>query len=123
MASYLEVVFNLPLNKSFTYLKPATLTVEAGYRVIVPFGRRKLVGYVIAVDDECPPGLADIKEVERCVDKRAVFDDSTLELAEWLAGMYMCSLGQALSSVLPGGRREIDLKIVSLTSGIIKKLI
>ena len=117
MASYLEVVFNLPLDKSFTYLKPAALTVEAGYRVIAPFGRRKLVGYVIAVGDECPPGLADIKEVERCVDKRVVFDYRTLELAKWLARMYMCSLGKALSSVLPGGRREIDLEDLELDFG------
>lgn len=117
MASYLEVVFNLPLDKSFTYLKPAALTVEAGYRVIAPFGRRKLVGYVIAVGDESPPGLAGIKEVERCLDKRVVFDYRTLELAKWLAWMYMCSLGQALSSVLPGGRREIDLEDLELDFG------
>jgi primosomal protein N' (replication factor Y) len=122
MASYLEVVFNLPLNKSFTYLKPAALTVEAGYRVIAPFGRRKLVGYVIAVGNECPPGIDHIKEVERCVDKRVVFDDSTLGLAEWLARMYMCSLGKALSSVLPGGRREIDLEDIELDFGDKKKV-
>lgn len=114
MASYLEVVFNIPLDKSFTYLKPAALTVEAGYRVIAPFGKRKLVGYVTAVTDECPPGLANIKEVERCVDGRTLFDDRILKLADWLARMYMCSLGQALSTILPGGRREVSLEDLEL---------
>ena len=31
-----------------------------------------------------------------------------LELAGWLSDMYLCSLGEALATMLPGGRREVE---------------
>ena len=46
-----EVVFNLPLNDAFTYEIPLHFSgmVKKGMRVLVPFGRRRLTGYVIGI--------------------------------------------------------------------------
>ena len=45
---FAEVVFNLPIKEAFTYTIPPDLLgkVQVGMRVLVPFGRRHITGYV-----------------------------------------------------------------------------
>ena len=109
MGRYVELAFNLPIKKIFTYSLPDGLEAAVGCRVSAPFGARALTGLVVAVRDAPPQGVGDIREVRRVVDARPLFGESTLELARWMARMYMCSLGEALSTMLPGGRREGEL--------------
>ncbi len=104
----IEVVFNLPVNQKFTYSVADGLDIGPGYRVLAPFGSRRLTGYVVATTETPPPGGKEIKQIERAVDKRAIFDSRMLDLAGWLSDMYLCSLGEALATVLPGGRREVE---------------
>jgi len=103
-----EVVFNLPVNQKFTYSVADGLDIGPGYRVLAPFGSRRLTGYVVATTETPPPGVKEIKQIERAVDKRAIFDSRLIDLAGWLSDMYLCSLGEALAIVLPGGRREVE---------------
>jgi primosomal protein N' (replication factor Y) len=107
MPELIEVVFNLPVNRRFTYAVPAGETAEVGVRVMAPFGSRSLVGFVVGTASEPPEGVTEIKEFRRRIDARPLFDLRLLELAGWLAGLYLCSLGEALSAMLPGGRREM----------------
>jgi primosomal protein N' (replication factor Y) len=107
MPELIEVVFNLPVNRRFTYAVPGGETAEVGLRVIAPFGSRSLVGFVVGTGSEPPEGVPEIKEFRRRIDARPLFDQRLLELADWLSGMYLCSLGEALSAMLPGGRREV----------------
>lgn len=104
----IEVVFNLPVNQKFTYSVADGLDIGPGYRVLAPFGSRRLTGYVVATTETPPPGVKEIKQIERAVDKRAIFDSRLLDLAGWLSDMYLCSLGEALATILPGGRREVE---------------
>jgi primosomal protein N' (replication factor Y) len=108
MSRYAEVVFNLPVRKAFTYALPADSPAGTGFRVSAPFGRRKLTGLIVAEQAEPPAGVKEIKEVARVIDTRPVFNDRVLDLARWMARMYMCSLGEALSAMIPGGRRESE---------------
>ena len=103
-----EVVFNLPIHQSFTYSVPEDREITTGYRVLAPFGSRRLTGYVVGGTEAPPPGVPEIKQIQRPVDKRPVFDQRLLELAGWLSDMYLCSLGEALATMLPGGRREVE---------------
>lgn len=131
MKLYAEVVFNIPVKKSFTYLLPERLTVEAeangqdrdsrsslsrgmGFRVLAPLGSRKLVGSVIRTLDKAPAGSFEIKPVIRIIDQRPIFDEKVLRVAEWMAWMYFCSLGEALSTILPGAKREKQEESVSI---------
>ena len=107
MPELVEVVFNLPVDRRFTYAAPPDLEVKAGMRVTAPFGSRRLLGYVVADGVQAPPGLAEIKQVLRRIDTQPLFGPRELSLAQWLSGMYLCSLGEALAAMLPGGRREV----------------
>ena len=87
MERLIEVAFNLPIRRSFTYSVPEELDAPIGYRVQAPFGSRRLTGCVVGRVDEPPPGVPEIKPIARIVDKRPVFDSGLLELADWIADM------------------------------------
>lgn len=111
MPVYLEVVFNVPVFHPFTYRCDAENPAEAaGKRVEAQFGSRRMIGYVIAASDtipeSCSLGEQDIKPVKRFVDKEPLFSDVQVELARWMSAMYLCSVGEALSGMLPSGKRE-----------------
>ncbi len=106
---FLEVAFNLPLPQTFVYAPPAEGPADlVGCRVVAPFGRRWLAGCVVGRPERPPEGVGEIRAVERVIDRRPLFDARGLEMARWLARMYLCSLGEALAVMLPGGRREIE---------------
>jgi primosomal protein N' (replication factor Y) len=109
MGRYVELAFNLPVKKSFTYSLPEGLEASVGCRASAPFGARALTGFVVGVRDAPPQGVGEIRDVRRVVDARPLFGEPTLELARWMARMYLCSLGEALSTMLPGGRREGEI--------------
>ena len=108
MSAYLEVVFNLPVKKSFTYLAPDGVGAAPGFRVAAPFGKRRLTGYVVGAGSAPPEGIGEVREISRLVDSRELFGHDTVDLARWVSRMYMCSLGEALAAILPGGRRETE---------------
>lgn len=115
---YLEVVFNLPLNSLYSYTLPEeesrTASSLLGCRVSAEFGRRTLTGWVVSVGTALPEGVKKAKAVLRVLDEKALFDDSLLKLAQWMSDFYLCSLGEALSVMLPGAKREKDLPPLGL---------
>lgn len=99
-----NVVFNRPLTQAFTYRVPAGLTVDVGYRVRAPFGRRSVVGHVVGTTDHTDLAPGKIREIESAVVNEPLFAEETLRLAQWVASTYFCSLGEALAAMIPGGR-------------------
>ncbi|MCD6397700.1 MAG: primosomal protein N' [Spirochaetaceae bacterium] len=102
---YLQVVFNTPVDSSFTYTSPDEKSI-IGYRVIAPFGKRSMTGFTVSESFEKPLGKYKIKAITRVVDKKKLFGKAEIELAKWISSMYFCTLGESLSSMLPGGRRD-----------------
>lgn len=102
---YIDVVFNTPVNGSFTYMTEDA-DCSTGYRVIAPFGKRSLTGFVISAGYDKPDKSFKIKSITRVIDKKSLFGADEIDLARWVSSMYFCSLGEALSSMLPGGRRD-----------------
>ncbi len=110
MARFAEVVFNLPVNQSFFYDSSDFPDLEPGKRVMVHLGRRKLAGFVISVSDSVDLEPERVKPIEKVIDDRVVFTREILGLASWLSVTYMCSLGEALGTIVPGGRKEVSVE-------------
>jgi primosomal protein N' (replication factor Y) (superfamily II helicase) len=116
MAKFLSLAFNVPLYRLFTYampeeVDPAEERSFIGCRAEAQFGRKKMTGWIMEASDAPPEDLDEskIKPLLRIVDREPLFDESFREQALWLADFYLCSPGEALGAMLPGGRREKEL--------------
>lgn len=107
MALYADVLVDVPLKQSFTYLVPEELREAPlfGCRAVVPFGSREVTGYIVGVRDTDDSPF-ELKELKRMIDSEPVFTEKTVELVRWISRFYLCSEGEAISLVIPGGRRD-----------------
>ena len=92
------------IDQNFTYIVPERLKfLTAGWRVIVPFGNRKIDGFIISVkeisDDTNFP--FELKEILDVIDEEAWFTPEMLKSAYWLADFYLCPLAQSMSLFMP----------------------
>lgn len=110
MSLYADLAFNLPLNQIFSYSIPEGMKVHPGMRVKAPFGKRKLVGYVISTGQELSKeviaGGFEVKDIISPVDQEAVFNDRLVDLARWMSRMYFSNLGECLAVMIPGANKE-----------------
>ncbi|MCL2442222.1 MAG: primosomal protein N' [Treponema sp.] len=109
MAAFYDLVFDIPADQSFTYRIDDKAESVIGKRAMVPFGRRDCLGYIIAERENPPDGMNEesIKKIRRVVDKDILFDTKDIELARWISKYYLCGFGQALSAMIPSGRKVI----------------
>ncbi len=100
---FIEVAVPLHLEQTFTYKLPLDLQERAvpGLRVLVPFGRRTVTGYILGA----APVSAElkIKEVLELLDTEPLFAGSDLEFYRWIASYYMHPLGEVIKTALPPG--------------------
>jgi len=91
-----------PLTQPLTYRVPDGMTLAIGDAVIVPLGAQQIVGSIVDLDAECPPGLeAKIRPLAARVENAALFDASGLALARWVAAQTLCSLRDAVRLIAP----------------------
>jgi primosomal protein N' (replication factor Y) len=111
MPPYFELVFDLPLSQRFTYRADAKGEAAIGKRAAVSFGRRELTGFIVGECSKKPENVDEsvIKPIRRIIDKEPIFSGGEIELAQWIAGFYLCSEGEAIAAMLPSGRRAKEL--------------
>ena len=115
MPLFCDVSLPVPLDRSFTYSLPLTLQhrVQAGVRVLVPFGTRRLTGVVLKVHDTAPDHTT--KDALRLFDSEPVLDAELLALGAWIAGYYCAPPGEVLRGMLPLASEIRSGKVYSLT--------
>ena len=93
----------MPLPRFFTYVLPDSLAagVEAGCRVIVPFGKRKYYSAIVCRVHGCRPEGYALKEVCEVVDAAPVILPGQLNLWQWVADYYLCAIGEVYGAALP----------------------
>ena len=113
MASrYCEVALPVPLRSAFTYAVPASLDSEClvGRRLVVPFGRRAMVGVGIAESETPPPADrvgSSIKEIASAMDSLPALTPNLLALGQWISRYYAAPIGETMRAMLPP---EIELR-------------
>ncbi|MEZ6129039.1 MAG: primosomal protein N' [Planctomycetaceae bacterium] len=115
-----EVVFNLPLEKPYTYSIPDPLRerLKSGMRVSAPLGRgnRSVIGYCVNIR-QAESAVRRLKPIEEVLDSQPLLDDVMLSLTHWIAERYLCGWGQVLESVIPAGvRRKSGTRLVQSLS-------
>jgi len=105
---FVRVAIQIPSAKTFLYSVPGTLVpfVAVGKRVVCPFGKRRVTGFIVAVMPEAVRD-GDIREILDIPDPEPLFDREELAFYEWIAAYYLHPPGKVLGEILPGG---IDVK-------------
>ncbi len=112
---FAKVVFMLPTRKAFTYSVPENLrtAVKEGVRVVAPFGKRTLTGFVVAVLKENDIE-EKVKSILDALDNAPIVTERLFKFYQWISDYYICSLGEALRNAIPGGTEiETKRKIIS----------
>ncbi|MEW5768245.1 MAG: primosomal protein N' [bacterium] len=117
-----SVVFDLPVDRPFSYLTPPDIASQAvpGKRVLAPFGRSSRIGYIVGQGDFSSKGHK-LKEIVDILDYKPLLDPPMLELTGWMAQYYLCSWGEAIKAVLPQGinlKTRRKLRLISLPDNL-----
>lgn len=94
-----DVALPVPVPRTFTYRVEKGEAV-VGMRVLVPFGRRRMIGWVVGHPTTADEGVR-IRSVSSVLDEAPNLPDELLRLCRWVADYYMAPLGQVLRTALP----------------------
>ena len=113
---YLHIALPVPLRQTFTYL-PVKGSNQSQYvvgaRVQVPFGKRNLIGVIVAItnnlDDQSslrPLDLKKLKNIHRLIDDENILPYGILELSNFAASYYQHAIGEVYFAGLPKPIRQ-----------------
>ena len=112
----IEVAMALPVQGTYTYSVPTPFLdqLRPGKRTLVPFGRRRVTGYVLGVLAPPDAGL-EIKAVLDILDEQPLFPADMIPFFRWVADYYLHPLGEVIKTALPQGINLCDRATLSLT--------
>jgi len=119
--SYANVYVDLgrrSLDRPFTYAVPRRLSRQAqpGSRVLVPFRRRRVVGWV--VERLRRTEVDGVKEIEAVLDPADAIEPHLMALARWVADYYCCPLPDSLRLVLPPAGTKPVARVIRAAPGV-----
>lgn len=106
IAKVIVDVAHSEVDKVFDYI--ATDEIMLGGRVVVPFGKREIEGFVVGLSDSTDLPTDKLKKVIRPLDDFTALTEETLKLAEFIRDRYHVPFALALRQFIPselrGGR-------------------
>ncbi|MEM7358014.1 MAG: primosomal protein N' [Pseudomonadota bacterium] len=103
----LSVAVPVPLRQTFDFLKPAsTVQPVVGGRVQVPFGKRKLVGIVVALKEQSDYPAERLKEALEVLDDEPLFEPELWATLHWISRYYLAPIGEVLEAAMPVKLRQ-----------------
>ncbi len=103
---FAQVALDVPLDQCFDFVSDDMTVADVGRLVVVPFGRRTMVGVILAVADQSSVATESLKAVVRVLRDVPALGAKSLALARFLAAYYQHPLGQVLMSSLPPALRN-----------------
>ena len=112
---YAELILPFPLYKTFRYKIPPEFQpdVDIGKRVLVQFGKKKIYTGVVLELHHQEPETYKAKDILDVLDEKAVVLPVQIELWNWIAHYYCCSLGEVMAAALPASMKiESESRII-----------
>ena len=112
---YIEVAIALPVYGTYIYSAPQNLSalVSIGKRVLVPFGRRRVTGYILRTCKQTDQ--EKIKNILDILDEEPLFPSSMIPFFRWTADYYRHPIGDVIKCALPGGINVYDFAAIAIT--------
>ncbi len=100
----LRIAVPSPLYRSFDYLQPVDVdpaVLQPGMRIHVPFGRRTVIGVLLAVGNTSDIDAHKLKRALQVLDETAVISHDVIAMVQWASDYYHHPIGDAFSAALP----------------------
>ncbi len=100
---FADILLPVPVHQVFTYRVPFELNeqLKFGIRVIVPFGKSKLLtGIVIDIHERVPEAY-QAKFIEHVLDDYPIVTTKQFQFWKWISSYYMAPLGDVMNAALP----------------------
>ena len=112
---FVNVILPVPIRKEFTYRVPFSMndTIFVGARVVVPFGKAKLItGIVTTIHEEVPQDY-QAKLIEHQLDEQPIITPKQYTFWKWISDYYMAPIGDVMNAALPANfKLASETKIV-----------
>ena len=111
----IRVAVPTPLRRLFDYLPPkgdVLHTLAPGTRVVVPFGRQKLVAIVVELCRETEMDPAQLKPVQQVLDAEPALSPTLFSLCQWAYRYYQHPPGDVFSHALPVALRKAETPLI-----------
>lgn len=104
MQFFIDVIIPIPLQKLFTYkiTEAEAAFLKKGMRVSVPFGKSKIYTAIVFTIHNNAPVAYEAKDIQQILDDTPIVNEKQLQLWQWMASYYMCTLGDLMRAALPG---------------------
>lgn len=118
VASIIVDVPTKQTDKTFDYLIPDYLVdvIKRGMRVVVPFGPRKIQGFVTDLKTES--SFKKLRELIEPMDLTPVLNEELLSLGDWLTETTLCYKISAFQAMLPAALKAKYEKKLRLTEKV-----
>lgn len=107
--TFLQIALAVPLDRLFDYLPPEDFdsnTAKPGIRVLVPFGKGRKVGVLLAIRNSSEVDNAKLKRVEQILDAEPLLSAVDIQLLQWSSHYYHHPLGEVLATAFPVALRQ-----------------
>jgi primosomal protein N' (replication factor Y) (superfamily II helicase) len=107
--SILSVAVSLPVFRLFDYLPPTGVCTDnliPGVRLEVPFGKTKIIAYLIELKEESQLEPDKLKPALRIVDAAPLLHGYDLQLLHWASRYYHHPLGEVFKAAFPANLRK-----------------
>ncbi len=105
--NFVDIILPVPIPRMFTYRIPINLKPEInlGARVIVQFGKKKVLTGIIGKVHNKAPQAYEAKPILEVLDVLPSVNPLQIRFWVWMAEYYCCHIGEVMHAALPSGLR------------------
>ncbi len=99
-----RVALALPINRLFDYKVPEHIdlsTIKPGIRLLVPFGKRQAVAYLVTIDSQTDLAGVTLKTIDKIIDFTPLLKPHDMALLHWASRYYHHPLGEVINTAFP----------------------
>ncbi len=113
IAEVIVDVSSSEVDRVFDYAVNGSLSLRAGFRVLVPFGRMTLEGYVIKIKEKSD--FHELKEIIKVLDPYPAITQELLDLMRYMTDKYHLRMVDVLRLFIPAQMRGGRVKELTLS--------
>lgn len=109
MPHILHIAIHKPVRHCFDYLLSDSLNpsaIQAGMRVLVPFGKKEVIGIILSIDQTPCFDIKKLKPIISLLDEYPIISEKIFSLYQWASQYYQHPIGEVILGTLPGLLRE-----------------